>query len=189
MLDIRLQTPFSCVLAGPSNSGKTTLLSNILREKRELFSTIPDKTRLYFSIYQPVYTTLKNQGLITDCVEGVPEEEDLVTFQKSCSSSLVIFDDLAEQLTTTISNLFVAGSHHYNTSVILLSQNLFQKNPIWRVCSLNATYLILMKNPRDPSQLAVLSRQSFPGRKNFLSEVCKYRGVYFTHTHISSVFN
>lgn len=174
MIDIRLQTPFTSLLVGPSSSGKTTLLTKILNNKNQLFSTPPQKTRLYFSIFQPVYKTLSAQGLLTDCVEGVPQEDDLVSFQKSCSSSLVIFDDLAEELTPTISNLFIAGSHHLNTSVILLSQNLFQKNPIWRVCSLNTTYMVLLKNPRDPSQLSVLSRQTFPGHKNFLSEVCKY---------------
>jgi hypothetical protein len=117
---------------------------------------------------------MKAKKLISDCVEGIPSAEELESFQKSVPKSLVIFDDLAEHLTPVISNLFIAGCHHYDTNVILISQNLFQKNPIWRVCSLNATYMVLLKNPRDPSQISVLSRQSFPGQKNFLASVCKY---------------
>ena len=178
MLDLRLKTPFTMILAGPSSSGKTTLLVKLLLEKKDLFIDSPESIRLYYSIWQDAYDNLKSRRIILDFVEGVPSQEDLESFQKSSKNSLVIFDDLAEQLTPTISNLFIAGSHHFNTSVILISQNLFQKNPIWRICSLNSTYLVLLKNPRDPSQINVLSRQSFPGQKNFLGNVCEFL-LYF----------
>ena len=174
MIDLRLQNPFSLILAGPSSSGKTSLLNRLLTARKDLFTDQPVKIRLYFSIWQPVYDSMKTRNLLSDCVEGMPTNEELESFQKSVPCSLVIFDDLAEVLTPVISNLFIAGCHHYNTSVILISQNLFQKSPIWRICSLNATYIVVMKNPRDPSQLGVLSRQSFPGHKNFLSSVCKF---------------
>ena len=179
MFDLRLQSPISLILSGPSSSGKTSLLNKLLTVRKDLFTEQPVKIRLYFSIWQPVYDVMKKQNLITDYIEGMPTGDELESFQKSVNSSLVIFDDLAEVLTPVISNLFIAGSHHYNTSVILISQNLFQKSPVWRICSLNATYIIVMKNPRDPSQLGVLSRQSFPGHKNFLSSVCKYCIFFF----------
>ena len=174
MIDVRLQTPFSLIMAVPSNSGKTTLLINILKSKQTLFTTQPVKTRMYFSIWQPSYDYMRENKLVDDFVEGVPSASDLTTFQKSVPKTLIIFDDLAEQLSSAISDFFIAGCHHYDSNVILISQNLFQKNPIWRVCSLNTTYMILLKNPRDPSQVSTISRQAFPGQKNFLSSVCKY---------------
>ena len=179
MFDLRLKTPFAMLLCGPSSSGKTSLLVKLLLAKKDLITNPPEKIRLYYSIWQDSYDNLKSRGIISEFFEGVPSGEDLEEFQKSSKNSLVIFDDLAEQLTPVISNLFIAGSHHYNTSVILISQNLFQKNPIWRICSLNSTYLVLLKNPRDPSQIGVLSRQSFPGQKNFLGNVCKFFHIYY----------
>ena len=55
-------------------------------------------------------------------------------------------------------------SHHSDTSVIYLVQNLFSKNKESRTISLNAQYMIVFKNPRDSSQLANLARQMYPGR-------------------------
>ena len=171
MFDLRLQWPFSMILVGPTSSGKSTLLNKILSSKKNLFTQQPEKIRLYFNVWQPVYGQMVSSGVLTDCVEGIPNQEDLISFQKSSQCSLVIFDDLAEVLTTVISNLFTVGCHHFNTSCILISQNLFQRSSIWRVCSLNATYILPLKNPRDPSQLGVLSRQTFPGFKNFLPKI------------------
>ena len=39
-----------------------------------------------------------------------------------------------------------------------------------RTISLNTHFLVLYKNPRDKSQIRVLSNQMFPGKKNFLVE-------------------
>ena len=39
--------------------------------------------------------------------------------------------------------------------------------------SLNAHYIVLFKNPRDAMQVAILSRQMYPGKSRFLIEVFK----------------
>ncbi len=61
-----------------------------------------------------------------------------------------------------MANLFTKGSHHRNLSVIHIQQNLFPKSKDCRTVSLNPHYLILFKNPRDPSQIGQLGRQMFP---------------------------
>ena len=61
-------------------------------------------------------------------------------------------------------------SHHSNTSVIYLVQNLFPKNKESRTISLNSQCMVIFKNPGDASQIANLARQMYPGRGAFVQE-------------------
>ena len=64
----------------------------------------------------------------------------------------------------TIVEWFTRKAHHRNTSVIYITQNLFERAKQYRTISLNAHYLVLFKNPRDKSQVSNLSRQlDIPG--------------------------
>merc|ERR1712179_117733 len=57
---------------------------------------------------------------------------------------------------------FIEGSHHKNASVFILVQNFFSQMKGLRTLSLNAHYLILMRNPRDNSQIMPIARQIDP---------------------------
>jgi hypothetical protein len=54
---------------------------------------------------------------------------------------------------------FMRKAHHPNSSVIYITQNLFDRAAQHRTISLNAYYLVLFKNPRAKSQIGVFSRQ------------------------------
>ena len=69
-----------------------------------------------------------------------------------------------------VTNLFTKKSHHSNTSVIYLVQNLFSKNKESRTISLNSQYMIVFKNPRDVTQMTTLAKQMYPGRVKFVQE-------------------
>jgi hypothetical protein len=69
-----------------------------------------------------------------------------------------------------IMNLFTVGSHHKNTSVFFITQNLFSKGKYAREISLNSNYLVMFKNPRDKLQLSILANQMYPNNKNFILE-------------------
>ena len=60
-----------------------------------------------------------------------------------------------------IMNLFTVGTHHINTSVFFLTQNIFSKGKYSRDISLNTNYMILFKNPRDQQQFQILARQIY----------------------------
>ena len=53
-------------------------------------------------------------------------------------------------------------AHHRNTSVLHLTQNLFNKNKFARTISLNSHCLVLFKNLRDAGQFATFARQIYP---------------------------
>jgi ABC-type dipeptide/oligopeptide/nickel transport system ATPase subunit len=63
---------------------------------------------------------------------------------------LIILDDLLDEAySREVCDLFTKGSHHRNLSVILITQNLLHQGRLCRDISLNAKYLVLLKNVRD----------------------------------------
>ena len=72
-----------------------------------------------------------------------------------------------------MANVFVKGVHHRNLSVIYLNQNLYCKGKHSRSINLNTHIYVLMKNPRDVSQLQCLARQAFLGKSEFLMKSYK----------------
>jgi hypothetical protein len=61
-----------------------------------------------------------------------------------------------------VCDLFTKGSHHRNISVILVAQNIFHQSTHCRDLSLNAKYLVLLKNVRVRSQFSRLSQHVYP---------------------------
>ena len=84
--------------------------------------------------------------------------------------NLVVIDDLMAESDGWVTTLFAKKSHHTNTSVIYLVQNLFPKNKESRTISPNAHYMVVFKIPHDKSQISHLARQMHPGRVKFVHE-------------------
>lgn len=97
--------------------------------------------------------------------EGLPE-----TFGNTRGKpSLLILDDLLNQVySEAVCDLFTEGSHHRNVSVILVTQNLFHQGPKCRDISLNAKYVVALKNVRDRNQFSFLARQAYPENSDSL---------------------
>ena len=97
-------------------------------------------------------------------IEGLP---DMTSFDPT-KVNLLIIDDLMHEMNGVVAKLFTKGSHHWNTSVLLLTQNIFNQNKHSRTVSLNAHYMILFKNVRDASQITNLAKQMYPGNVKYL---------------------
>ena len=69
-----------------------------------------------------------------------------------------------DSLNEEIMNLFTKYSHHQNISVVYITQNFFQQSKFNRTMSLNTSYIVLFKNPRDINQIEILGRQMY-GKK------------------------
>ena len=73
--------------------------------------------------WQPLYTNLAATNPTIHFLEGLPEAT-------SCDSkvrNLVVIDDLMSETDERVTKLFTKKSHHCNTSVVYLVQNLFHK--------------------------------------------------------------
>lgn len=160
--------PFTCLIAGPTQSGKTTLLKKILEFNKSLIDIPPNRIVYCYARWQEAYDKLK---ILLPSIEFKQGIFDIDEFDHS-SHNLVILDDLMDECEKdkTILNLFTTDSHQKNISVFLISQNLFSQGKYARTISLNCHYLILLNNPRDRGQIFYLARQMYPSMPNYLIE-------------------
>lgn len=101
---------------------------------------------------------------------GVPDIEQFTPLKPR----LVILDDLMREADKNVVDLFTKGSHHFNISVMFVTQNIFNQGIGKRDISLNAHYIVCFKNPRDRQQILTLARQVYPEKSTFYSR-CIYR--------------
>jgi hypothetical protein len=153
--------PLTCIIAGPTQSGKTYFIFDLLKNIHKLFTPVPSRIIWCYGEYQELLKTLPPNVEICEGLNAVHE----LTGEES---TLVIVDDLMEEAGKEIANLFTKGSHHKNLSIIMVVQNIFHQSKIMRTISLNAHYLVLFKNPRDAGQIRHLATQLFPGNSAFL---------------------
>lgn len=155
------------LVAGPTSCGKSTFVFQLLRDRKMLFDRPPD---------QVVYSLPPNQEIhFPKDIENDPEivlHEGIPTFNdyKDGKSRLLIIDDQMQDCKTEVVALFTRGSHHFNVSVIVLTQNIFFSSPGFRTMSLNSHYLVLFKNPRAMDQVSCLARQVAPNNSKFFVE-------------------
>ena len=99
--------------------------------------------------------------------EGLPTNIE-VMFDRS-KRNICIIDDLMQSASGNqlVENLFTNG-RHLNLSVVLVSQNLFYTGKRCRTISLNSTYIVVFKNPRDQSQIRHLACEMFPSKPKSL---------------------
>jgi hypothetical protein len=95
--------------------------------------------------------------------EGVP---NLAALWADPTRKLLILDDLMTTIKCKDLNaVFCQGSHHWNMSVIHITQNAFYGG--MRTARINSHYLFLLKNPADKLQVMTLARQMYPKKQQF----------------------
>ena len=90
--DVRFQTAFGCMVVGPSMSGKSYFMLELLRRKSEFFSPCPRRVVYAYGIWQPAFDNMSDVEFVKG-VEGLSSVE----FSHSVPSILII-DDLMEEL-------------------------------------------------------------------------------------------
>lgn len=164
---IPFQPCSSVWISGQTGSGKTRWVYQFLRHVNDMYGSDPPEHILYcFGIYQPLFDEMERTIPHFTCQRGLPSEDQLEDFTRDRRHRMIIVDDLMHEVVRNqnMELLFTQGCHHRKISVIFITQNLFPKGKHARTIALNTWYLVLMKNPRDVSQVAVLGRQLFPGK-------------------------
>ena len=85
--------PFTCMLAGPSQSGKSTLLANILEYNQVLITPTPTRILYCYARWSDGFNKLKLISPKIEFHEGLP---DIDTFAVR-DNNLLILDDLMSQ--------------------------------------------------------------------------------------------
>ena len=187
MHDLRLQWLFRMLLVGCSGSGKSTLTTRLVALSSRVMTRTPTCVLVFYSHMQPAYGELVRQAPCpVQLLDGAKHFTEQLTTEPG---TLVIVDNMQATQARLVSSWFTRRAHHYDSSIIHLVQNVFDKDPSHRTISLNATYIVLFKNPRDMSQVSHLDKQVYPGGNGLLTAACRDATSSRAHSYVVIDFN
>ena len=158
----KIRTPATIMISGPTSSGKTRLVEEIVGRLSEVFDRPPKRVICCYSRDQDLYGEMQRKCPVPmRLVKGLPPE------LHAERRSLIIIDDLQEH-GQEIERWFTKLSHHSDCDVIYIVQNLFIKSNYHRTCNLNSHVLCVFKNPRDKMQIMCLARQIAPDNPKYI---------------------
>ena len=118
MFDVRFPKDFTYIVCGPSRSGKTIHVCNLIKNQEELFeSGIIRNSHYFYREWQESFDSMKKESWVKHWHNKLPTEDFLreisLPFQGR-EGTLVIIDDFGSNLNSDISLLFSVLSHHCN---------------------------------------------------------------------------
>ena len=156
-------------ICGPSQSGKTYWIYNLLIHLEKIIVPSIVKIVYLYTTYQPLYDKIK--AVIREkkyisiefimCEKDIPRADDIQT--NLSDNTLVILDDLMtiasslKENTTNLDNFASRDSHHSNISVIFTCQNLCYGNGKLRNTRMNSQYTLLFKNIGDRRNMNMIA--------------------------------
>ena len=167
--DLRLKENFKLFVSGPSRSGKTVFVKELIKNL-DIFAKAPPKIiTLIYKVDQPIYHEMGVDFLVQD---GPNLKQHLLQIAQG-SSMLCIFDDLINSTSLSeLGDLFVVDGRHLNLSLVFISQQIFVNSEEFRQISQNCDYFCLFRNPRNAQEIRTLATQMTPGKL----ELVKYFG-------------
>ena len=144
-----MQHPFTCMVAGCTQSGKTIWVKKLLENAKTTISPPLERIIWCYGQWQPLYLEMIKTIPGIELNEGIPKNIDKEGFLDVSQRNLIVLDDLMNQSGKDkhIANLFTKGGHHRNFPVIYIVQNIFHQSKQTRNISLNAHYIVLFKSP------------------------------------------
>ena len=163
----KLHHPFSMLVAGPRGAGKSEFVKQFLSLKCYIMTDPPERI-VWFCGHQPdLFCSLTQEIPSIEFYKGLPMNIKVMFDSSKCDICIIV--DLMQSASGNqlVENLFNNG-RHLNLSVVFVSQNLFYAGKKCRTISLNSTYIVVFKNPRDQTQIRHLACQMFPSKAKFL---------------------
>jgi hypothetical protein len=153
-MDVRFKNQSVFIVAGPTSSGKTVFVTRLVQFRSELFTNPIPSVKWFYSEEggKPPTRVTAIKGLQSNWVQLI-EPWDMVVID-----DLLIESAGNKDLTAAFTRL----AHHKPCTLVYITQNLFHKSADSRTRSLNMHYLVLMKNPRDATQISHIARQMYP---------------------------
>ena len=156
-MDLRIHCNRTMCIAGPSHSGKTTFVMELLDHRNEVFDCTPNRVVWCFGIYQHALNSMLEE-------KGYVLHNDIISTSEIQPYDIIVLDDLFHEGKNSqdVTAMFTRAAHHKPCFIIFIMQNLFPPGKDSRTRSLNTHYLVIFKNPRDKSQVEFLARQILP---------------------------
>lgn len=165
-MDLRLYCNRTMCVVGPSHSGKTTFVLDLLDHRHEIFSSTTNRVVWCYGIYQPDLNPILAR-------KGYELHSGIVDTTKIEPYDIIVLDDLLQESkgSQDVTSMFTKAAHHKPCFIIFIMQNLFPPGKESRTRSLNTHYLVIFKNPRDRSQVEFLARQVSPRNPKALVQI------------------
>ena len=157
-----IRQPASVIIAGPSSSGESDLVEQLLKEKKLYYLSLK-KIVYCYDRWQPRFDRMKKQSKVT-FYKGLPPKGALVKWFKPHHHGILILDDLMEESGNDkrLLDLFTKDSHHCGITALYLTQDLFPPDKFSKTINCNAHYAICFKSPRDKMGIRNLLLQVYP---------------------------
>ena len=161
----QLVAPSSFFVCGASGSGKSVFVKRLIENKDFLFNSKIEKVFWCYGHYQELFQDPALRDV--NFVQGFNPED----FMENTVPGMVIIDDLMAELAECkeLVSMFTKN-RHLNITTVFLTQNLFFKSSVYRSCSLNANYFVIMRMIRDKKQIMTLVHQMFADHPKFAKE-------------------
>lgn len=157
-----LHHPCQILVAGPQQAGKSHFVKTLVEHRMNMIFPQPKHVYWCYTMDKPDYPSLLSDPGVT-FVRGFPDFANM-------RDVLIIFDDMmieSKNNEAMITSLATRGCHHRLLSLVHITQNAFYGG---RTTRINSNYLVLMKNPSDKLQIAMLARQLFPDNAKYFKE-------------------
>ncbi|CAG7726464.1 unnamed protein product [Allacma fusca] len=166
-----IPTPATCLICGPSMSGKTQMVLDMIRQRRKIFDPPLERVVYVYSDFQADFFTLQqhdSQVIFTNKLEEIDK--------LASSNCLLVIDDYQDELVKgkfneLITRYFTKHAHHRAITVILILQSVYA--PGFRQINLNTQWMCIYDFPRDRSVIMSIAKQICPGETAFLVDAYK----------------
>ena len=156
------KTPAQIIIAGPTKTGKSTLVTRILEHKDTMFDT-PFEEITYYAANANAFEGMKDRLPFVTFREGQPDWARFRSPSSQKGSRLVILDDMQDVISgkfkSDIEQLFAVHSHHNKISVIFIVHDNYKKNML--TLRRNADYLLYMTGGSALTQVRNTVHQVF----------------------------
>lgn len=160
-IEMHLQSPFTAIISGATGTGKSEWIMKLIRNANKMINEPPKHIMYCYSEINAQILRLKSLNI--EIYHGVPTKDEIMEKPKNL---LLILDDLVSEIDGNyLETLYTKGSHHWDVSVITVTQNLYVPAHI-KMARVNCHYLIVMKNPQGLLQIRTLASQLFAGGKS-----------------------
>ena len=173
---IKFIAPARICVAGPSQSGKSHFIYNLVKF-REIVFNVKFKRIMYcmppncFNTRIDFINKLKDSctDIQLQIIEDMPRIEEL-GLDLDTEPKLLIIDDLMRKAFAAddIVDLITQKSHHANITVIMTTQNIFQPSKHGKSIVRSCSHTVIFWDSVDVQLLSLLSQQMFPKSHNFL---------------------
>lgn len=189
VIDATFKYPFSMIVSGSSQSGKTEFVINLIRKRSLLLDTQIDYVIwVYGHKTKRISDIQKEFGKFIILYDHLPDSFENIYKQTKGKNIMIVLDDLMEETgnSKAVLNLFIKECHHRNLAVILIMQDMFF-NSNYRVTFVrNSNYLVLMRSPMDMGVADSIARKLMPRNQKLFFEIFeKATTEQFSHLCIS----